>query len=203
MRSLLVILLLAAGLNVSAQDEHPKPKPDTYLHFGPDVQAYPTGAIFGLHVYTLRLKTERFGCGVLLKGGYNLVRHRGLGVHDDERGGGFGFAVAYHIKYQFKKLPTNQGFLLRVKNDLWWNAIDWKDNIGQANEQSGTTHILVVQPTIELGYIFLFPKWSLTPTVAVGREFNTKQRGADVGQGAILLLGLSFSGRALVEHKNP
>ncbi len=158
------------------------------LELGVEIQAYPTGLIPGIHIeYGL---TEQSG----LQGriGYNIVRHRDLGEHEDERGGGFGGTLGY--RYYFK--PSRTGIMLGFRSDLWRNEIDWKDNIGAIDEIIGKTKVTVLQPTAELGYVFLLNNGLIfLPTISLGAEINIETDGADVGQGAIILLGVTVAKR--------
>ena len=113
-------------------------------------------------------------------------------MHELEEGGGFGFSPGY--QYWFRS--AHEGLFLGARVDFWFNSVDWKDNIGLANELSGTTEIMVIQPTLTGGYsIPIAQKLYLTPTLAFGAEINTRQEGADVGEGAILLAGLQLNYR--------
>ncbi len=155
---------------------------------GVEFQAYPTGFIPGIHVeYAVGTKSSFQG-----RIGYNVVRHRDLGVHEDERGGGFGGTLGY--RYYFN--PERKGWLLGARCDIWGNEVDWKDEIGQVNEVSGTTNVTVLQPTAELGYVIpLKNNFIVLPTISLGAEINVKTEGAEVGQGAILLLGATLAKR--------
>jgi len=127
-----------------------------------------------------------------LRLGYNWIRHRDLGVHEDERGNGFGFTVGY--KRYFKE--NYEGFFIGARSDFWFNELDWKDNIDLPTEISGTTNITVIQPTAEAGYLFLLNNnWIFAPNIAFGYEVNVKTEGAPVGEGAILLLGFKIGKR--------
>lgn len=155
-----------------------------------EFQAYPTGLIPGL-----RLEKGFAGRHAAhLRLGYNWIRHRDLGEHDDERGDGFGFTFGY--KYFFRE--GFRGLSLGARNDIWFNSLEWEDyaDTGEISA-SGTTDITVVQPTAEAGYTFLLGNgnWTFTPGVAFGFEINAKTEGADVGQGAILLLGVKIGPR--------
>lgn len=153
-----------------------------------EFQAYPTGLIPGLRL------EKNFGVkhAAHIRVGYQWIRHRDLGEHEDERGNGYGFTLGY--KRYFKEM--HKGFSLSIRNDLWFNSLDWKDNINTPAEVSGTSDITVVQPTLELGYLMLSESgWFFTPSVAFGFEINVKTEGSDVGEGAILLLGLSAGKR--------
>lgn len=159
-----------------------------YGEIGLEFQQYPTGTLAGIrgawspaphHTLELRL-------------GYNIVYHGDAGVHQLEEGGGFGFTPGF--QYWFK--PTHEGFFLGARMDVWFNSIDWKDNMNTTEEISGTTKITVLQPTAILGYGFSFDnQLSLVPTLAFGVEINTNQEGENVGEGAILLAGLQLNYR--------
>ncbi len=153
-----------------------------------EIQAYPTGIIPGLRLEKGFAEKH----AVHLRLGYNWVRHRDLGEHDDERGDGYGFTLGY--KYYFGS--DFQRFFLGARNDIWWNTIDWKDNIDTPMEVSGQTDITVVQPTLEAGYLFAFGEnWLFTPAIGFGYEVNVKTEGQPTGEGAILLLGISLGRR--------
>jgi hypothetical protein len=115
---------------------------------GFEFQAYPTGLIPGIryangwgerHEWNLRL-------------GLNLIDHRDLGVKWDEQGWGYGGSLGY--RYYFK--PDWQGFFIGPRFDLWRNHIDWVDILPNDAQVSGVTRLLVVQPTAEAGYQWVF-----------------------------------------------
>lgn len=153
-----------------------------------EFQAYPTGLIPSLRVE----KTFGEKNAAHLRLGYQLINHRDLGVHESEEGSGYGFSIGY-------KRYFNEGFdglALGIKNDVWFNTLDWKDNIDAADEISGTSEITVIQPTAELSYLIpVGDSWTLTPAVAFGMEVNVQTEGEPVGEGAILLVGVSFGKR--------
>ena len=154
-----------------------------------EFQAYPTGLIPGLRIE----KGFADRHAVHLRLGYQYIRHRDLGVHGDERGNGYGFTLGY--KYFFKE--NFQGLSLSLRNDIWFNSLDWEDydDSGLVTDM-GTTEITVVQPTVEAGYtLMLGEKWTFTPSLAFGFEVNVKTEGSEVGEGAILLLGFKIGPR--------
>lgn len=155
---------------------------------GFEFQAYPTGLIPGL-----RLETGFADQHALhLRLGYNALDHQGYGVHEDETGGGYGFTLGY--KYYFK--PGFERWFLGIKNDLWWNEVDWKDGIGTGTEIAGTTNITVVQPTLEAGFAMkVGPSWFFSPSLALGYEINVQTDGEPTGEGPIVLLGFTFGKR--------
>ena len=162
-----------------AQDSFSK-----YNEFGIEFQQYPTGILLGA-------KGE-FGFkahhGFDFRIGYNFVDHRDQGKHNNEEGGGFGFTLGY--RYYFN--PQNTNFFLGARSDLWFNKIDWQDE----PNLSGTTDIIVLQPTLIGGYVFLIhKKWVITPTLAFGYEINIVENGEPVGQGPTLLWGVNLNYR--------
>ena len=174
MKKILLLLLLGGSSYAFCQTE-----------LGLEFQVYPTGFISGIHI------EYEIGAHSGLQGrvGYNLIRHRDLGIQEDERGGGFGGTLGYRYYSKEKR----KGLMLGARCDLWWNEIDWKNNIGLPEEASGTTKVTVLQPTAELGYILLLKNnFLILPTIALGAEINIKTKGAETGQGAILLLGTSI-----------
>ncbi|NNC95651.1 MAG: hypothetical protein HKN92_08820 [Chitinophagales bacterium] len=196
MKYLLLIFLSTSYILVFSQEKETPP-----FDLGFEVQAYPTGIILG----------TRFEKGITLKDaihiriGYNLINHRDLGEHDEEKGGGAGLTIGY--RHYFK--PAMHGFLIGARSDFWFSSIDWKDET-DLGEVSGTTEITVIQPTLEIGYTFLLSNdyWVITPSLAFGYEINVKSdppssysdievadwnsnNGENVGEGAIILLGIS------------
>lgn len=157
------ILILAVIGNIQSQSK---------LNF--EFQAYPTGLIPGLR-YEYALDDDS---RVLFRLGYNWIRHRDLGVHDDERGDGYGFTIGYT-----KRISK---FDLSLKNDFWWNSIDWEDNVQDPFGEHGHTKITVLQPTLEAAYVV---SEKFRPSIAFGYEWNAKTDGQETGQGAILLIG--------------
>ncbi len=176
-KQILLLSLSLISLSAAAQSDK-----------GVEVQVYPTGAILGVRA-EFALTDQH---AIHLRAGYNIVRHRDQGKHEDERGGGFGLTLGY--KRYFK--PGLNGWFAGLRSDVWFNAIDWKDDIRQPNEISGETDVIVLQPTVEAGYRFsIFDDWFIAPNVAFGVEINAKTKGAEVGQGAILLLGIGIGKR--------
>jgi len=153
-----------------------------------ELQVYPTGLLPGIRLE----KGFKEKNAVSLRLGYNVVDHRDLGVKDKEEGGGFGFSFGYkrYLKTDFEKL------FFGIRNDVWFNEIEWIDNIETVAEETGTADIIVVQPTVEAGYLWAFRKdWIFAPTISLGYEINVKETGGDVGEGAIFLIGVNLGKR--------
>ena len=171
-----VFILLAMKNELAAQE-----RPGQSINF--EFQAYPTGLIPGIR-YEKNFKT-RNSWHVRL--GYNWIRHRDLGKHDDERGDGFGFTLGF--KRYFNETFT--GWHVGIRNDFWWNSLDWMNDGAGGSGEFGNTDITVLQPTAELGYLLtLGDSMHFTPTVSFGWEWNVKTTGDPTGEGAILLLGV-------------
>ncbi len=150
--------------------------------YGVELQQYPTGFQPGLFVsFPLAELTS-----IDLRVGYNLVWHGSTGVHDDERGGGFGFSLGYLRSF----LSPDDGLFSMGRVDGWFNRVDWRDKAAPA-DLMGTTDLIVIQPSFLLGYRFpLASQMSISPTLAFGWEFNVREDGEDIGEGAILLWGV-------------
>ncbi|MEM9986133.1 MAG: hypothetical protein AAF804_13655 [Bacteroidota bacterium] len=152
--------------------------------FGLEFQAYPTGLIPGVRVAWLSGQHSEWN----LRVGGNFFDHQDFGVQEEEIGRGPGGSLGY--RYYFR--PVGTGLYLGLRTDLWRNANRWRDQIGTPDESSGVSRIWVLQPTLEGGYAFdVGETLSLQPSVSFGREWNVVTEGAEVGQGLILLLGIS------------
>ncbi len=181
-RAILIIVFFLISLLLSGQKS---------LDYSVELQAYPTGLIPGVKLD----KTIGDQSSVLFRLGYNWFRHRDLGVHDDERGGGFGGTLGY--RRYFKN--GHRGWSVALKNDIWWNKVDWSD-IGPLDTVTGETSITVLQPTMELGFTILKnSSLIITPTFAFGFEWNVRTKGAPTGEGAIILAGISIGKRLTSE----
>lgn len=186
---LLLTICLCCSFWARSQDAGQKTK-----ELGLTFQQYPTGSIPGLS-YTFNAGESHHSLQLRL--GYNIVYHGDAGVWDDEKGGGFGFSPAW--LYSFK--ADRQGLYIGGRLDVWFNSIDW-EGVGPADTPiSGTSNIVVLQPTAVAGYrIPLGTNFVLAPELAFGAEINAINDGADVGQGAILLAGITLARRFNVCH---
>ena len=151
---------------------------------GIELQGYPTGFISTLVLYK-EFNNKNF---VHARIGYNLIRHGDAGVHQDERGDGWGGSLGFDRSLKVR----NTNVLLGARCDIWYNILDWKNNIGQPTQFTGTTKVTVVQPTVRLSYPIKIGVNYIVPALAFGSEVNVKTRGDEVGQGIILLLGVSY-----------
>ena len=150
--------------------------------FGAELQAYPAGVqATAVAVYPLS-ESDRLS----LRAGYNATDRQDWGEHDQEDGGGPGFGIGFHHLFTPQ---ASEGWLVGAKLDLWWLDIDWEED----SAPDGSTDVTVLQPTAEGGY-----RWdldggaSVALTLSVGAEINVDTDGEDVGEGAIVLLGLRY-----------
>lgn len=156
---------------------------------GLDLQAYPAGQI-GVVQGAWPVASQHL---VGLHAGYNRTRRQDFGKHDDECGGGPGFGGRW--RYFLNDQQT--GFHAGTRLDVWFLEIDWREDDPARLVREGTTDITVVQPTAQVGYGWLIANDRLTvdATISLGVEINVRTDGDPVGEGAILLGGLSLSYR--------
>ncbi len=155
--------------------------------FGLEVQVYPTGIIPGIRAEKSINKHD----AVTARLGYQIINHRDLGLHDDEKGSGFGASIGY--KHYFQRYFD--GLSLGIRLDGWYNSIDWITET-DAGDIKGNSKIIVLQPTTELGWTFVLgDNFVLTPAIAAGFEKNIKTDGEETGEGLILLVGVTAAYR--------
>lgn len=147
-----------------------------------EFQAYPTGIIPGFTYERFFSPRQSLNFRI----GRQIIRHGDEGRQDDERGEGAGGSVGY--RYYF---PV--GISVGARVDLWFNELDWRNNIGEPDEESGETDIIVLQPVVEASYRQYFSKnWFVQPSVAAGAEINIVTDGEETGEGFIILGALSI-----------
>lgn len=159
---------------------------------GAEVQAYPAGVIAGLH------GRSEVGAGefVTARFAVNVTDRQDDGERDDEEGSGWGAGLGYR-RYFDRAIDgtadSGAGWLWGARVDLWDLEIDWIDAPGGPGERRGSTDVVVLQPTVEVGYGFdLSSGWRAELVLGVGAEINVEQDGEDVGEGAIGLLGITL-----------
>lgn len=160
-----------------------------------ETQAYPAGIIpgvrFDFNIGNNSYLTSRIG--------YNFTDRQDFGKNDNEEGGGPGFGIGY-VRSDF----ISSDLSVHIRTDLWFMDIDWRDSqticgtVSPCFEQgiNGTSEIIILQPTVGIEYMIpsstnLF----LKPSLSFGYEINIKTKGREVGEGAILLIGLSLGRR--------
>lgn len=196
---LLLCLLLLSSTNLLYSQENTK----LFSSFdvGAEIQVYPKGYMPGIRIEG-NLKNNG---SIHIRIGANIFDHDdypkqiGLNNHDSEIGSGYGFSLGY--KHYF-----NSGFnkmFISIKNDVWYNSVDWSiDGLTCSGcnpiETKGHTDIVVLQPTIEAGYLFLLgenQKIFITPELAVGYEWNVVVHGENTGFGYIIMGGVHIGYR--------
>jgi hypothetical protein len=129
----------------------------------------------------LNEKTE-----LIFGGGVDFAYHGNQGKQDSEKGSGYGasFGARFYLVH-----PLFFG----IRTDVWRTKIDWTNHSNPALPASGTSRIVVFQPTLEVGSNFRFGDYWVSPALGFGAEINTFVNGAPTGQGAVLLLGVSMT----------
>ncbi|MBO6573288.1 MAG: hypothetical protein JJ958_12695 [Balneola sp.] len=160
-----------------------------------ETQAYPAGIIpgvrFDFNIGNNSYLTSRIG--------YNFTDRQDFGKNDNEEGGGPGFGIGY-VRSDF----ISSDLSVHIRTDLWFMDIDWRDSqticgtVSPCFEQdiNGTSEIIILQPTVGIEYNIPFSaNLFLKPSLSIGYEINIKTKGREVGEGAILLIGLSLGRR--------
>lgn len=161
----------AAAAALCAQD-------DIAAGLGVEFQVYPSGGVFTARGSILLDDNDAL-FGYL---GYNLAERGDNGEHASEDGGGPGLGVAWRHYLGEGRLGWHFG----IRSDVWFMDIDWTDP-----NDSGRTHIVVLQPTAQGGYTFrMGGDWVIDVGASIGAEVNVDTDGSPVGEGAILLLGV-------------
>jgi len=185
MKNLYILLTFFALMNTAiGQEEKVK-----YFELGIEVQQYPTGNLSGIRGEVGLANHHALD----FRAGYNALDHKDFGVHNTEVGGGFGGSVGY--RYYFN--PANEKWFAGIRTDLWFNEVDWTDPAPNSPiPVKDVTNVVVLQPTVIGGYRWAFgDHFAITPTAAFGAEINIVTDGEEVGQGFILLLGVSLTYR--------
>ncbi|QDU83822.1 hypothetical protein Pla163_09230 [Planctomycetes bacterium Pla163] len=159
---------------------------------GAEVQMYPAGVIAGLHART------EVGAGEFITAriAANVTDRRDFGERDDEEGAGWGGGLGYRRYFDQTvtgREDSGSGWLWGARVDLWELEIDWIDGPGTPGETRGSTDVLVLQPTVEIGYGFdLSSGWRGEIVLAAGLEINLDEDGREVGEGPIGLIGFTL-----------
>jgi hypothetical protein len=176
------IMALAAACS-SPQLTTISPAPAPYGNFGVEVQAYPAGVIPGIQARHRLTNADT----ITFRIAANITDRGDWGEHEDESGDGWGGGVGWR-RAQSGDLDTD-GWWYGARVDLWDLSIDWND----PGARTGKTDVLVLQPTVELGY-----GWTTKSAgrfelgAGIGVEINVDTTGEDVGEGTIFLVGLTW-----------
>jgi hypothetical protein len=175
-----VLLILMADVSTKASSENIDSNKAKRTDLGLSVQWYPAGII-------TTLNSELFSenkSSMLLRLGGNFANRRDYSPYNDnEKGSGFGGTLGYRWHFYGKCGCFVAGF----NTDIWNAWINWKNDIGQANQTQGRTYTLVIQPWIEAGYFANINKspFQIGLSTGFGRELNIVTKGKAVGQGWI------------------
>lgn len=156
------------------------------LQLGVEVQWYPAGWLIGPQAVYFHKPRHVF----FTKLGINIAnRHNWSGLNDNEEGTGYGGSLGY--RFLFK---SNQNtFFIGTRGELYYTSINWQNDIGTPEETTGSTKILVYQPSLEFGYWVHSKnkKWSAVLSAGVGAEINLITKGKPVGEGGMYLSAVS------------
>lgn len=173
---IIFITLLLANSNLPAQTD-----------IALEIQVSPTGFIPSISI-DKHIGTKHVA---YLRGGFNFFNHRDRGEWVNEEGWGYGGSMGYK-----RYLNEDQiGFRYGIKSDVWFNKVDWAGYNSVGSPLFGTTDIIVLQPTLEVDYVWDFGNILIVPSVAFGMELNVKTVGEPTGQGAIILFGIQLGKR--------
>jgi hypothetical protein len=172
----------AAGLFASCASTSAEPG----IAWGVDAEVYPAGAVIAARGE----KQVSDHAVVAGRVGYNFTERGDFGEHDDESGGGPGFGFTYR-----RWLGEGfQGWFWGARADLFWLEVDWEDDLSGGGKREGTSDIIVLEPVGQGGYSWTLPAGArLDLAASLGVEINVDTDGEDVGEGTILLFGLTWS----------
>lgn len=147
-----------------------------------ELQAYPAGFVAAAQAR----KQLGDGATFFLRGGYNFTDRQDFGERDNEEGEGPGVGIGY--RQDITPMRSSSWFW-GVRADVWWLEIDWRDSaLGR-----GTTDVTVFQPAAELGYrVWQQDGGAMEYAASLGAEINVETDGEEVGEGAILLVGVTW-----------
>lgn len=176
MKTLLLFAVAAAAASCGSPSQYP-------VQFGAEFQAYPAGIIVGPQIRQLISDTD----AVILRVAVNSTDRNDWGEHDDESGSGVGVGLGW--RHALTESIETTGWLIGARADIWSLEIDWKE----PGPRTGTTDIIVLQPTVECGYGWTYEDGGrLEAMLGLGAEINVHTDGEDVGEGAIVLFGLNW-----------
>ena len=183
---LLCMLLIILGCTVHSYAQKPAKHSLSKFQIGTELQWYPAGWISGI-VSNFFISPKHI---INVRAAFNIAdRYNWSGLNDDERGTGYGGSIGYRYKLKAKK----SSIFIGTRGDLFRTKINWRNKLNTPQETSGSTIIIVYQPSLETGYWFLSKnkKWSFVAAGGIGQEVNIKTIGKAVGQGGMWLLSCS------------
>lgn len=172
-----------AFLSSTPAEDKPDEASDQRHILGVSLQLYPAGIIATINsefIYTVN-------SSLFIRVGGNFTDRKDYSdYNDNEKGSGFGGTIGYrrHFHLGSGKIITG------INSDIWNMWINWKNDIGEANETSGQTYTLVLQPWLESGYFLQLDNSPIQIGISLGfgREINIITDGKDVGQGWMISL---------------
>lgn len=154
------------------------------LVVGVEAQVYPTGLLAGPRIEVALGEVDAFHA----RAAVHYADRGDAGEHDDEEGDGWGIGIGWRRWLE----AYGTGWSLGARLDYWRLDLDWRDDGPPLRE--GNTDVDVLVPSLEGGYSWAIRGGRFDLTLGLGYELNVETDGEDVGEGAILLLGVSFSG---------
>lgn len=157
---------------------------------GLTLQVYPAGIMTEAEVEFELDDAHAF----FLRAGYNFTDRRDWGKHDDEEGGGPGVTLGYRrsLNRPIRGFAFDDWFI-GGRVDIWFLDIDWEDTPPERPRRTGSSDVVVLQPTAEVGRTFHPAEQTVVQLfLALGAEVNVATDGEQVGEGAILLAGFSL-----------
>jgi hypothetical protein len=186
--SMLVLILIDTQAQVQTEQKSEESfAKGKAINTGFQIQWYPAGLIPSIE--SEWVLTNRLSLSTRL--GMNLADRQDFSpFHDHEEGEAFGGSIG--LRY-YRNANSFKGWFIGLKTDLWDMTIDWGNTISQNTK--GSTDILILQPTFELGYLHQIgnSKWNVGASLALGFEINIKTVGEEVAQGKVSLLGLGIN----------
>lgn len=189
LKTFLIGGVLGCAMQLQAQEIKPQVSFSTFtpVNYGVEFQWYPAGIIPSIE--SDFMLNERFTLNARV--GMNIADRQDFSPHNDhEEGTGFGGSLG--VRY-YHKPSTYRNFFLGLRADVWDMTIDWT-NFGPPKE-TGSTDITILQPTLEVGYLYQIGNslWNVGVDAALGFEINVKTEGNEVAQGRVSLLSLHIN----------
>ena len=176
----LVLLILFSVTTASSQDLGYKTS-----DLGAEIQWQPDGLLLNMQL-AFNAKIHH---SIIFRAGYNKIKTGSIN-HSFENGDGWGGSLGY--RYYFKDIPRR--FFAGLRIDACKMNVHWKKPFSE----EGDTRLAFLQPTIEVGYTFLFnDEFFITPNLAAGYKIKIYSKGENIayGNGVIPQPGVSAGWR--------
>jgi hypothetical protein len=180
-----LLLLVACQTSGSGSGSGEEPRVLRPMLVGLETQVYPTGVMVGPRTEIALSDKDAFHARFAL----HWADRGDAGEHDDEEGDGWGVGFGWRRWLE----SYGAGWSFGTRLDYWRLDLDWSDD--GPPPRSGSTDVSVLVPSLEGGYSWPIRRGGrFDVNVGLGYEFNVDTDGEDVGEGAILMLGVAFSG---------